>query len=51
VIAAAPTGNARLERRMRQRRAAKIVLAVAFAVIWVPIAIVMLVAGMLDRHA
>jgi len=51
VIAAAPTGNARLERRMRQRRAAKIVLAVAFAVIWVPIAIVMLVAGMSDRRA
>ena len=51
MIAAAPTGNARLERRMRQRRAAKIVLAVAFAVIWVPIAIVMLVAGMSDRRA
>ncbi len=51
MTAAAPTGNARLERRMRQRRAAKIVLAVAFAVIWVPIAIVMLVAGMSDRRA
>jgi hypothetical protein len=51
VIAAAPMGNARLERRMRQRRAAKIVLAVAFAVIWVPIAIVMLLAGMSDRRA
>ena len=51
MIAAAPTGNARLERRMRQRRAAKIVVAVAFAVIWVPVAIVMLVAGMSDRRA
>jgi hypothetical protein len=36
---------------MRQRRAAKIVLAVAFAVIWVPIAVVWLVAGMSDRRA
>jgi hypothetical protein len=51
VTRAAPTGNARVERRMRQRRAAKIVLAVTFAVIWVPIAIVMLVAGMSDRRA
>jgi hypothetical protein len=43
--------QSRAERRERRRRAAKIVLAVTFAVIWVPVAIVMLFAGMSDRRA
>ena len=51
MIAAAPTGRARLQRRMRQRRAAKIVLAIVFAIIWVPVTIVMIVAGSSDRRA
>jgi hypothetical protein len=51
VIGVAATGHAALERRMRQRRAAKIVLAVVFAVVWVPFALVMLVAGTSGRRA
>lgn len=50
VIAAAAPSRARLERRMRQRRLAKVVVAIALAVIWVPVAIVMLAAGMADRR-
>ena len=50
VIAAAASNRARLERRMRQRRLTKVVVAIALAVIWVPIAIVMLAAGMADRR-
>jgi hypothetical protein len=34
---------------MRHRRIAKIVFTVALAVVWVPIAIVMMIAGMSDR--
>lgn len=36
---------------MRQRRVAKIVLAVTFAVVWVPIAIIMLATRVSDRRA
>ena len=50
MIAAAPCSPARLERRMRNRRIAKIVVAILFAVIWIPVAIVMLVAGTSDRR-
>lgn len=50
MTAAAAPSRALLERRMRQRRAVKIVLAIAFAVIWVPVSIVMLVAGTSDRR-
>ena len=50
MITATAPSRVLLERRMRQRRAAKIVLAIAFAVIWVPVAIVMLVAGTSDRR-
>lgn len=39
-----------LERAMRRRRIAKIVLAILFAVIWIPVAIVMLVAGTSERR-
>lgn len=49
MIAATPS-RARLERRMRQRRVAKVVVAIALAVIWVPVAIVMLAACMADRR-
>jgi hypothetical protein len=35
---------------MRNRRIAKIVLAILFAVVWIPVAIVMLVAGTSDRR-
>lgn len=51
MIGAVAIGHARAERRMRQRRVAKIVFAVAFAVIWVPIAIVMIAARLSDRRA
>jgi hypothetical protein len=51
VIGAATTNHARLERRMRQRRVAKIVVAIALSVIWVPIAIVMMVAGTSGRRS
>lgn len=40
----------KLDRSMRRRRIAKIVLAILFAVIWIPVAIVMLVAGTSDRR-
>lgn len=39
-----------LERAMRRRRIAKIMFALVFAVIWIPVAIVMLVAGTSDRR-
>jgi len=51
VIAAVATRRPNAERRMRQRRAVKIVLLVASAVIWVPIAIIMLAASVSDRRA
>ena len=44
------TSATQLERAMRRRRIAKIVLAILFAVIWIPVAIVMLVAGTSDRR-
>lgn len=44
------TSATQLERAMRRRRIAKIVLATFFAVIWIPVAIVMLVAGTSDRR-
>lgn len=47
---AVATSAAQLERAMRRRRIAKIVLAILFAVIWIPVAIVMLVAGTSDRR-
>lgn len=47
---AAATSATQLERAMRRRRIAKIVLAILFAVIWIPVAIVMLVAGTSDRR-
>ena len=50
MIAAAATSRSRIERRMRHRRVAKVVVAIAFAVIWVPVAIIMLAAGMADRR-
>ncbi|WP_164913418.1 hypothetical protein [Sphingomonas sp. UV9] len=49
-MGAAAIGHSRAERRMRHRRAAKIVLLVASAVIWVPIAIIMLAARVSDRR-
>ena len=49
MIAVATSGT-QLERAMRRRRIAKIILAILFAVIWIPVAIVMLVAGTLDRR-
>jgi hypothetical protein len=51
VIGAVATRRPNVERRMRQRRALKIVFLVASAVIWVPIAIVMLAARVSDRRA
>lgn len=51
MIGAVSTHHARLERRMRQRRAVKVIVLVALAVIWVPIALVMLAAGVADRRA
>jgi hypothetical protein len=50
VIAAAATSRSRVERRMRHRRVAKVVVAIVLAVIWVPVAIIMLAAGMADRR-
>ena len=50
VISVAATSPAQLERRMRARRIAKITLAIVFAVVWIPVAIVMLVAGTSDRR-
>ena len=47
----AAISHARAERQMRHRRAAKIVLLVATAVIWIPIAIIMLAARVSDRRA
>ncbi len=47
---AVTTSATQLERAMRRRRIAKIVLAILFAVIWIPVAIVMLVAGTSDRR-
>jgi hypothetical protein len=47
--AAQPLGQNVAERRMRRRRAVKIILTVAFAIIWVPIAIVMIVVSSSDR--
>jgi len=44
------TSTTQLERAMRRRRIATIVFAVVFAVIWIPVAIVMLVAGTSDRR-
>jgi len=50
VIAAAVTSRSRIERRMRHRRVAKVVVAIALAVIWVPVAIIMLAAGTAGRR-
>jgi hypothetical protein len=50
VIAATPCSPARLKRRIRNRRIAKIVVATLLAVIWIPVAIVLLVAGTSDRR-
>ena len=47
---AVATSATQLERAMRRRRIAKIILAILFAVIWIPVAIVMLVAGTSDRR-
>lgn len=47
---AVATSATHLERAMRRRRIAKIVLAILFAVVWIPFAIVMLVAGTSDRR-
>ncbi|WP_156348886.1 hypothetical protein [Sphingomonas sp. Leaf230] len=47
---AVATSATQLERTMRRRRIAKIVLAILLAVIWIPVAIVMLVAGTSDRR-
>lgn len=47
---AVATSATQLERAMRRRRIAKIVLAILFAVIWIPVAIVMLVVGASDRR-
>lgn len=47
---AVATSATQLDRAMRRRRIAKIVLAILFAVIWIPVAIVMLVAGTSDRR-
>lgn len=49
-MGAVAIGHARAERRMRQRRVIKIVLAVAFAVIWVPIAIIILATRVSNRQ-
>jgi hypothetical protein len=49
-VIAVATSATQLERAMRRRRIAKIVLAILFAVIWIPVAIVMLVAGTSDRR-
>lgn len=40
-----------IDRRMRRRRAAKLALLIASAFIWIPVAIVMVVAGLADRRA
>lgn|GEM_PF-3701860 len=48
---ARPQGHVALERRMRHRRAAKIVIAIVFAVVWIPIAVIMIVASATDRRA
>jgi hypothetical protein len=50
VIGAVASRRPNAERRMRQRRAVKIFFLVASAVIWIPVAIVMLVAGTSDRR-
>ena len=47
---AVATSATQLERAMRRRRIAKIVLAILLAVIWITVAIVMLVAGTSDRR-
>ena len=49
-VIAVATSATQLERAMRRRRIAKIVLAILLAVIWIPVAIVMLVAGTSDRR-
>ena len=50
MIGAAPASPKQLERRMRARRVGKIILTIAFAVIAIPAAIIMLVAGTSDRR-
>jgi flagellar basal body-associated protein FliL len=49
-VIAVATSATQLERAMRRRRIAKIVLAILLAVFWIPVAIVMLVAGTSDRR-
>ncbi|PTQ61204.1 hypothetical protein C8J26_1529 [Sphingomonas aurantiaca] len=44
------TSAIQLDRAMRRRRIAKIMFALVFAVIWIPAAIVMLIAGSSDRR-
>ena len=46
-----PQGHVALERRMRHRRVAKIVIAIMFAIVWFPIAVIMIVASATDRRA
>jgi hypothetical protein len=50
-IVAITSGTRNVERRMRRRRAAKLTLLIAFAFVWIPVAIVMVIAGMPDRRA
>jgi hypothetical protein len=49
-VIAVATSATQLERAMRRRRIVKVVRAILFAVIWIPVAIVMLVAGTSDRR-
>ena len=51
IVAAASTGPRQVERCMRRRRIAKVALLIAFAFVWIPVAIMMIVAGMPDRRA
>lgn len=51
ITAAASTGPRQVERCMRRRRITKVALLIAFAFVWIPVAIMMVVAGMPDRRA
>ena len=50
IVATASTGTRQVERCMRRRRIAKVALLIAFAFVWIPVAIMMVVAGMPDRR-
>jgi len=50
-IVSASVGSRQFDRRMRRRRFAKVTLIIVFSFVWIPVAVVMVVAGVSDRNA